>query len=261
MIRELLMGGKDSAKVVFTQRGQNVSRIEGFSDAVFGFALTLLVVSQQVPHSFDELIVTLRGFFAFAVCFLALASIWYRHYQFFRRYGMDDGFTIALNTVLLFVVLFFVYPLKFLADFLVGRLMGVHTALRLADGTVKPMLRLTQLHLVFTCYFAGFATVCLLFALLYAHAYRNRVLLELNAHEACETYIAIVYNVLPVVVSLGGAVLMSLSQSPYYLHATIVYIFLIGIGLPVSFKRLQKQRRSVLATPLTRLSPETESIR
>ena len=33
--------------------GREVSRIEGFSDAVFGFALTLLVVSLEVPDNFE----------------------------------------------------------------------------------------------------------------------------------------------------------------------------------------------------------------
>jgi len=39
--------------------GREVSRIEGFSDAVFGFALTLLVVSLEVPMSFNGLKVIL----------------------------------------------------------------------------------------------------------------------------------------------------------------------------------------------------------
>ena len=32
-------------------RAYEVSRIEGFSDAVFGFALTLLVVSLEMPET------------------------------------------------------------------------------------------------------------------------------------------------------------------------------------------------------------------
>ena len=35
--------------------GRDVSRIEGFSDAVFGFALTLLVASIEVPPDFQAL--------------------------------------------------------------------------------------------------------------------------------------------------------------------------------------------------------------
>src|SRR5207245_11133547 len=55
-----------------------------------------------------------RGFIPFAICFTMLLTVWYAHYVFFRRYGLDDQLTIFLNSVLLFVVLFYVYPLKFL---------------------------------------------------------------------------------------------------------------------------------------------------
>jgi hypothetical protein len=39
-----------------------------------------------------------------------------RHYYFFRYYGLEDITTIVLNTLLLFLVLFYVYPLKFLVS-------------------------------------------------------------------------------------------------------------------------------------------------
>ena len=98
-----------------TERRAETSRLEGFSDAVFAFALTLLVVSLQVPSSFDELVRTLRSFIAFAASFAALIWIWYLHRQFFRRFGLGDGPMIVLNSTLLFVVLLYVYPLKFLS--------------------------------------------------------------------------------------------------------------------------------------------------
>ena len=50
-------------------------RIEGFADAVFGFALTLLVVSLEVPNNFDELLSTMQGFFAFAISGWLLYSV------------------------------------------------------------------------------------------------------------------------------------------------------------------------------------------
>jgi uncharacterized membrane protein len=48
----------------------------------------------------------MRGFPAFAVCFLMLALIWNSHYKFCRRYGLDDGFTRFFTCILLFLVLF-----------------------------------------------------------------------------------------------------------------------------------------------------------
>jgi uncharacterized membrane protein len=93
---------------------REVSRVEGFSDAVFAFAITLLVVSLEVPKTFEELMAAIRAFPAFAVCFALLFQVWWRHYRFFRSYDLEDGPVIAMTGLLLFVVLFYVYPLKFL---------------------------------------------------------------------------------------------------------------------------------------------------
>ena len=89
----------------FRLRGTEMSRIDGFSDVVFGFALTLLVVSLEVPKSYTELHELMRGFLPFAINFSLLVTVWYAHYTFFRRYGLHDTGTIALNAMLLFVVL------------------------------------------------------------------------------------------------------------------------------------------------------------
>ncbi len=101
----------------FRLRGHEILRIEAFSDAVFAFAVTLLIVSLEVPKSFEELMVTMRGFYAFGISFLILMMIWYKQNIFFRRYGLHDVVTIALNCTLIFLVLFYVYPLKFLFAF------------------------------------------------------------------------------------------------------------------------------------------------
>src|SRR5215813_12913085 len=113
MIREHVFGHSTGEKD-FRWRGGEITRLEGFSDAVFAFAVTLLVVSLEVPRAFHELIETMRGFPAFGVCFALLAQTWYNHCRFFRRYGLQDAWSVFLNCALLFFVLFYVYPLKFL---------------------------------------------------------------------------------------------------------------------------------------------------
>src|SRR5579862_9365312 len=93
----------------FRLRGkQHVTRLESFSDCVFAFALTLLVVSLEVPKSFTDLLSAMRGMVAFAFCFAVLFGLWSRHHTFFRRFGLEDGATKALTACLLFVVLAYV---------------------------------------------------------------------------------------------------------------------------------------------------------
>jgi len=114
----------------FRWRGGEITRLEGFTDAVFAFAVTLLVVSLEVPHTFNELMQAMKGFIAFAICFALLVQVWYYHYIFARRYGLQTTYTVVLNAMLLFVVLFYVYPLKFLFTYVVGAFSGGRTVPR-----------------------------------------------------------------------------------------------------------------------------------
>src|SRR5262249_31477221 len=140
----------------FRRRGTETSRLEAFSDAVFALTLTLLVVSTAVPKTFGDLMTQLSGFLAFGLCFVIFITIWLQHFFFFRRYGLTDIGTILINSALLLVVLFFVYPLKFLFN---------------ASST---QLTFDQESTLFLLYGAGFAAIYVLFALFYANALRQR---------------------------------------------------------------------------------------
>jgi uncharacterized membrane protein len=187
MIREQLIekGVGDNKK--FRWRSHEPSRIEGLSDAVFGFAVTLLVVSLEVPKTFAELMEVMRGFGAFAVCFALLIVVWYNQYKFFRRYALQDNYTVVLNASLLFVVLFYVYPLKFVFTFLIG-LFTDKDSVRLANGTTTTMVQsageVTTLMIIFSL---GYVAVFGLFVLMYSHAHKHREKLELNELEVFDT--------------------------------------------------------------------------
>jgi uncharacterized membrane protein len=154
------------------RRFHEVTRIEGFSDAVFGFALTLLVVQLEVPRTSEALVDLVRGSLPFAVTFAMVCYIWWEHNQFFRRYGLQDAWTAFLNAILLFVVLFYVYPLKFLATVLLSPLVG---------GAGMP--RDWDAQFVMLTYSVGVALIFGTFVLLYQHAWRRRASLVLDPED------------------------------------------------------------------------------
>jgi len=209
MIREKLIDKGVGDNKDFRWRSHEITRIEGLSDAVFGFAVTLLVVSLEVPKTFAELMEAMRGFGAFAVCFTLLILVWFTQYKFFRRYGLQDTLTVVLNLVLLFVVLFYVYPLKFVFTFLINNFTGHGLGVRLANGTEANMIdnsgQVATLMLIFSI---GYLAVFALFVLLYRHAYGKRTQLELNELEVFDTRKDIqesLLNVAIAAVSIGFA--------------------------------------------------------
>jgi len=167
-------------EIEFRHRAHEVTRLEAFSDVVFGFAISLLVVSLEAPTSFAELMKMMAGIVPFGICFFIFVDIWFEHHHFFRRYALQDSPVIVLNTLLLFVVLFYVYPLKYVFVSFFASIRGIPTGLHQQDA---PML--------FTIYGAGVIAVFTLLALLYRHAWTKRDELGLNEVEQIDTLASI----------------------------------------------------------------------
>lgn len=127
----------------------NIGRIEAFSDAVFAFAATLMVVNFNPSTDFNFTKTDVTGFLSFAISFFVLVALWWVHYNFFRRTNYMDNVLIALNALLLFVVLYYVFPLKSLVQSWMGE--GVKTKEDLSNLFVMYGIGFT---LIFSC-FAG----------------------------------------------------------------------------------------------------------
>ncbi|MEP0823745.1 MAG: DUF1211 domain-containing protein [Ignavibacterium sp.] len=233
----------------FRWRGGDISRVEGFSDAVFAFSVTLLIVSLEVPRTFATLLQTMKGFFAFAASFAILIWIWHIHYLFFRRYGLQDAFTKTVNAILLFVVLFYVYPLKFVFTNVIHFWSGGENATTLPNGLQVPILAAGDSSTMMIVYGIGFVAVFLCYVLFYWNARRKGEELRLTPLEAFVTTMHLRQYLLCILVGLisiaivlvGGDSASALSGFSYALIGP-----LLGIHAFVSsrtWKALEAQSR------------------
>jgi len=251
MIRQKLIE-KKIGQNRFRWRSHEISRIEGLSDAVFGFAITLLVVSLEVPKTFKELAETMNGFGAFAASFLLLFLVWFNQHKFFRRYGLQDATTVWLNAALLFVVLFYVYPLKFLFTFLIDMFTGGHGEVRLPNGNVEAMIEgHQQMGTLMLIFGFGYLAVFGVFVLLHLHAYRKRHELELTDIERFDTLSSIQESGLNCGIALVSICIVLFAGSRYSGLAGVCYMmtgvvmgvhgFIMGARRKKLEKRLDQQ--------------------
>ena len=221
------------------ERRHEVSRLEAFSDAAFAFALTLLVVSLDVPHSYDQLMQIMRGFPSFACCFALLVWIWYEHNLFFRRYGLHDPWTVFVNGMLLFVTLFYVYPLKFMFDSMFAQFTPA------AYPHLKRMT-LVELSRASAIYGLGFLVLFVLFALLYRHAYKRRVELGLTPLEVFDVKVYAGHHMVSATVGLV-ALLVAVAGPLAMAPISPSCFALMGPGHWWFGSRADKRRRALLA--------------
>ena len=164
----------------------------------FGFAVTLLIVSLEVPRTSGELLATMRGFGAFVVTFLMLAGLWYSQFTFFRRYGLEDRVTVIAESR----AAVHGAVLRLSAEVPLQR--DAHRSADEADHRHAHGIELVVLPehkpLIFAIFGAGFAGVMIVFTLLYRHAWKKREELGLNEFEIFETE----HSVRRLTVATGG---------------------------------------------------------
>lgn len=106
-------------------RKKALARIESFSDSIFGFAITLLVLDLlQIPraeigvdfiHAFST---NWQHFFSFLVGFCTIMICWINHHHVFCYIVQYDGRFLWINGLLLLVVTFTPLPTSIFSEFL-----------------------------------------------------------------------------------------------------------------------------------------------
>ncbi len=102
-------------------RGDGVERTTFFSDAVFGIALTLLVIEIRVPAvpSGDPtlgLLSLVPDYLVFVLSFVVIGLVWLSHHRKFRMLRGHDQNLLRLNLVLLLLVASFPLPTAILGQ-------------------------------------------------------------------------------------------------------------------------------------------------
>ncbi|MBS9461150.1 DUF1211 domain-containing protein [Flagellimonas sp. 389] len=192
MLKELLRKDRETSKEGFRYRGLESSRLENLTDAIFGFAITLLVISSEVPTNYLELQASMYSFIGFIFCTMLLLSIWNKQSEFFLHYGLQDRKTKVLNFLFLFVLLFYVYPLKYLFSYL-GTVIYVRIKLAFGDDSdalnlviddlSKSDLTTVQWGDLMIRFGLGLFFIYFIFMIKHINALKKKVELQLNGNE------------------------------------------------------------------------------
>jgi uncharacterized membrane protein len=101
---------------------RGLQRFEGFSDAVFAIALTLLIVEIKVPGSpegpqgYSDLLRAMaeqwREFLALILCYVVIGAYWLQHHYTGRIYAKSDHWFGAINLLFLLAIVVVPYPIR-----------------------------------------------------------------------------------------------------------------------------------------------------
>ncbi len=178
MLRKKIFGTRYNEK--FRHRGDEIVRIEALSDAVFAFSVSLLVASLEVPQTFDELSVIINGALPFFATVAILFLLWYQQYVFFRHYGINDFKNIVLNLIYLAVILFYLYPLKFLFSLLLSSWTGVNLFPKAIGKTIITAEQFSRLVILYSI---GYFVIWMLLYIMHQRAMHFSKQLQLNKYE------------------------------------------------------------------------------
>lgn len=136
-------------------RGENASRLDNLTDAVFGIAITLLIFNLSNPNSFQDLLTFTKTLPAFLISISFVILVWNEHLEFSEIYTLNDTRLTILNTIFIALVIFYVYPLRFLTLFLTNQFFQTDIIVNI-KGDQVPYLMMYYGFVAFALYFVVF---------------------------------------------------------------------------------------------------------
>jgi len=199
----------------FRFRGVDNTRVEALSDGVFAIATALLVISTSIPETYKELMLFIKDLVPFALCMALLMLIWFQHYVFFIRYGFKDAKIVAVNTLLLFLILFYIYPLKFLMQLLYDMFVAMFTQNQEAFNRIfTEVILMENTPSLMIIYGFGAASIFFTLAIMYLIAFNRAEQLALTNKEKYMTKISMRANLLMGAIPLVSSLFCMLPINP-----------------------------------------------
>lgn len=230
----------------FRYRGIEPGRLENFSDAVFALAITLLLISTSPPSTFTQIVKFTFDLIPFMMCITLIVLIWHEHFVFYYRYGLRNNRVIFLNTLFLIIVLFYVYPLKFLTKLSLF-VIAVPFEIEWLIEDLKAMMKGGNMSDLMIIYGVGAASVFFVLVLMYRYALSKAVELELNEVEIFDTKTSIRTNFLLGAIPLLSVIIVLIFYSNPFAGAFSGFAyFLYGPIMSLHGRRVDKARRAIL---------------
>ena len=227
----------------FRLRGLEMTRLETFCDAAFAFAVTLLVIAGGgIPRSYADLLTALKGVPAFAASFAAIASFWWAHRLWSRRFGLEDGVTTLISLAMVMVMLVYVYPLKMVFSAFAAYASGGRLPTEFVLTDPRDMLGL------FVVYGVGFAAQTGMLALLHLRGLKAGDELGLDDVERLRTRQEIVMNLVLGGTGVASAIWAVVMPPPVAVYAGFLYMTL-PMTMPLLATGFSRQAKALGGAP------------
>ncbi|WP_404341251.1 TMEM175 family protein [Pseudoalteromonas mariniglutinosa] len=226
---------KNTSQDSWTMRGESMTRIETFFAAACAFAVTMVVISVgSIPHTLADLVSATKQIPAFTASFAVITWIWHTHAVWSRRFGLEDTKTVILSSLLVLLVLIYMYPLRIMMQALFAVL---------SDGFLPSLIRLQSewdVRFIFILFSLGFFLLSINFVALYWHGKRTTLITALSEYEKYEANTEFIIWLATATVCIGALLLSTFLPLQYIGWAGYSYFLLFPLLNSITWRRNKK---------------------